>query len=219
MGDPSSPLSDKQAKKMRKFVNDFLDRAVEKYGEHQKRKAARASQKETKDGEGLDERADRNGGSAADRPAGSSHAKDDVPMADELDEAALSDNDGPRSSTSPDRKRKREVEVEASGSPSLASSEGPTVKRVREDEMDEPSPPPPPPPPPQSAMENVMTAEQQALREQEEALVRENEEAQRLEDEANRTKCTEDATRGAEKDAPLASNEPSQLSHEAQGSA
>lgn len=203
---------------MKKFVNDFLDRAVEKYGEHQKRKAARAAQKQTKDGEGLDGRADRNGGSAADRLAGSSHAKDDVPMADEVDEAALSDNDGPRSSTSPDRKRKREVEVEASGSPSLASSEGPTVKRVREDEMDEPSPPPPPPPPPQSAMEDVITAEQQALREQEEALMRENEEAQRLEDEANRTKCTEDAIRGAEEDAPIASNEPSQLSHEAQGS-
>ncbi|UPK93453.1 hypothetical protein LCI18_004388 [Fusarium solani-melongenae] len=219
VGDPSSPLSDKQAKKMKKFVNDFLDRAVEKYGEHQKRKAARAGQKQTKDGEGLDGRADRNGSSAADRLAGSSHAKDDVPMAEEVDEAALSDNDGPRSSTSPDRKRKREVEVEASGSPSLASSEGPTVKRVREDEMDEPSPPPPPPPPPQSAMEDVITAEQQALREQEEALVRENEEAQRLEDEANRTKCTEDAIRGAEEDAPIASNEPSQLSHEAQGSA
>ncbi|KAJ4324191.1 histone methyltransferase set2 [Fusarium piperis] len=67
-------------------------------------------------------------------------------------------------------------------------------------------------------MEDIMTAEQQALREQEEALMRENEEAQRLEDEANRTKGTEYAIRDAKEDTSIASNEPSQLSHEAQGS-
>ncbi|KAF5007031.1 hypothetical protein FDECE_6621 [Fusarium decemcellulare] len=66
-------------------------------------------------------------------------------------------------------------------------------------------------------MEDVITAEQQALREQEEALMRENEEAQRLEDEANLTKGMEDAARGAEKDVLLATNELSQLNHAARG--
>ncbi|KAM5345386.1 hypothetical protein ACJ41O_011248 [Fusarium nematophilum] len=215
VGDPSAPLSDKQAKKMKKYVKDFLDRALEKYGEHQKRKAAREAQNQNKDGRGQDDETKRDPSSVAYGSIASSQTKGEALMADMTDDVALSDNEGIGFSVSPDRKRKREDGT--ADSPSLTSSDGPTLKRLREDEMDEPSPPPPPPPPPQSAMEDVMTAEQQALREQEEALVRENEEAQRLEDEANRTKGMEKAANDAQNDVLIASDGISKLGHPAQG--
>ncbi|KAF5027887.1 hypothetical protein F66182_28 [Fusarium sp. NRRL 66182] len=212
VGDPGAPLSDRQAKKMKKYVHDFLDRAVEKYGEHQKHKVSQEAEVQAKDGEGPDI-AGGDDGLAAGGLDGSSQAKGDATLMGETKDIVLSDNESDGSLGSPDRKRKREAELGAS--PSVASSDGPTMKRLREDDMDEASPPPPPPPPPQSAMEDVVTAEQQALREQEEALMRENEEAQRLEDEANLTSGMENATRGAEKDMLDASNELSQLKHEA----
>ncbi|KAK7428917.1 histone methyltransferase set2 [Neonectria magnoliae] len=188
VGDPSAALNDKQAKKMKKYVKDFLDRAVEKFTEHQDRKAARGSQKSTTDPHV------RGGNLNLDATAGGSF---DLPQTKEGrttvdgEDIVLSDNEGVEFSGSPDRKRKREAETV--DSPSLTPLDGPLTKRAREEELDEPSPPPPPPPPPQSCMEDVMSAEQQALREQEEALMRENEEAQRLDDEANRTKGMEDA--------------------------
>ncbi|KAJ4264908.1 histone methyltransferase set2 [Fusarium torreyae] len=214
VGDPSTPLNDKQAKKMKKYVHDFLDRAVEKYGDRQKQKAPQEAGTQIKDGQGPNGTGG-NGGSSTDGLNGSSRVKGEGDLANEAVVAVQSDNEGEGSLGSPDRKRKREVEV--AGSPSIASSDGPNMKRLREDEMDEPSPPPPPPPPPQSIMEGVVTAEQQALREQEEALMRENEEAQRLEDEANHTKDVEIATRDTEKEILDASNELSRLNHEARG--
>ncbi|KAH7002005.1 hypothetical protein EDB80DRAFT_685190 [Ilyonectria destructans] len=184
VGDPSAALSDKQANKMKKYVKDFLDRALEKYTEHQQRKVARETQKPTRD-----HRAPR-GTAKLDGVAGDSF--DSLQSkADDGENIALSDNEALESSGSPDRKRKREAE--AVDSPSLTPSDGPLTKRPREDELDDTSPPPPPPPPPESDMEDVMGAEQQALREQEEALMRENEEAQRLEDEANRSKGMDNA--------------------------
>ncbi|KAH6984887.1 hypothetical protein BKA56DRAFT_481002 [Ilyonectria sp. MPI-CAGE-AT-0026] len=179
VGDPSAALSDKQANKMKKYVKDFLDRALEKYTEHQQRKVARETQKPARD-----HRAPR-GTARLDDVAGDSF--DSLQSkADDGEDIVLSDNEALETSGSPDRKRKREAEVV--DSPSLTPSDGPLTKRPREDELDDTSPPPPPPPPPESDMEDVMGAEQQALREQEEALMRENEEAQRLEDEANRSK-------------------------------
>ncbi|KAF4977355.1 hypothetical protein FZEAL_6127 [Fusarium zealandicum] len=213
VADPSAPLSDKQAKKMKKYVKDFLDRAVQKYGEHQKRKTAKETEKQANDDQGPDDKAKPDAGSAAEGSVGSSEAKIDALVVDEAGDITLSDQEGIGSIGSPDLKRKREDVV--ADTPSLVS-DGPTMKRLREDEMDEPSSPPPPPPPPQSAMEDVIIAEQQALREQEEDLVRENEEAQRLEDEANRTKGMEEAAQGAEMDVLIASNELSRMNHETQ---
>lgn len=184
VGDPSAALSDKQANKMKKYVKDFLDRALEKYTEHQQRKVARETQKPTRD-----HRAPR-GTAKLDDVAGDSFDSLQSKV-DDGEDIVLSDNEALESSGSPDRKRKREAEVV--DSPSLTPSDGPLTKRPREDELDDTSPPPPPPPPPESDMEDVMGAEQQALREQEEALMRENEEAQRLEDEANRSKGMDNA--------------------------
>ncbi|KAF4980967.1 hypothetical protein FDECE_17773, partial [Fusarium decemcellulare] len=172
VGDPSVSLNDKQAKKMKKYVKDFLDRAVEKYTEHQKRKAAREAGRQSRDGQRPDEKPDRDAGSTADDFVGSTLAKGDASMVEDVDHVALSDNEGAGSSVSPDRKRKRETE--GTGSPSLTSSDGPSMKRLREDEIDDPSPPPSLPPPPQSAMEDVITAEHPALREHEDALMRAN---------------------------------------------
>lgn len=183
-----------------------MDRAVEKYTEHQKRKLVREEQK-PKDNKGADGPSKLDAVPAADNPR-PSRTKADVPAVGDAD-MVLSDNEEAGSSGSPDRKRKREVEM--ANSPSLTPSDGPSLKKLREDELDQPSPPPPPPPPPQSAMKDVITAEQQALREQEEALMRENEEAQRLDDEANLTKDMEDVTNLAEKEILAASNEISQL--------
>ncbi|KAJ4110394.1 histone methyltransferase set2 [Fusarium oxysporum] len=214
VGDPNAPLSEKQARKMKQYVKDFLDRAVKKFGDQQKPRAGENADTQMKGDQGPSA-AGSSTGSVAGGLEGTSLVKVNGTPADGLDAATASDNEGSGSLGSPERKRKRESEVE--GPLSISPSDGPNMKRLREDELDAPSPPPPPPPPPQSAMEGVVNAEQQALREQEEALMRENEEAQRLEDEANHTKDLEDATRGAEKDLLDASNELSRLNHEARG--
>lgn len=207
--DPSAPLSDKQAKKIKQYVKDFLDRAVRKYGEH-KRKADDDADAQMKDDQGPSA-AGSGAGSVVEGSDGTSLAKVDGTPVGDVSTAAVSDREGSGSLGSPDRKRKRDLET--GDSASVASADGPNMKRLREDELEAPSPPPPPPPPPESAMDDVVTAEQEALREQEEALMRENEEAQRLEDEAHHTKDLEVATRDAEKDILDASNEISRLNH------
>ncbi|CAM1502981.1 Fc.00g077570.m01.CDS01 [Cosmosporella sp. VM-42] len=212
VGDPSLPLSDKQSRKMKKYVQEFLNRALEKYTDHQKRKAARETQHSASATQAPDGKKPEVG-SAADSPLDSPPTKADTTPMDDAEDVILSDNNTAGSSGSPDRKRKREVD--GVDSPSLTPSDGPMQKRLREDELGEPSPPPPPPPPPESAMEDVMTAEQLALREQEEALVRENEEAQRLEDEANHTKELEQAAETAQYNISKASQELSKLLQDA----
>jgi hypothetical protein len=197
VSDPTAALSDKQAHKMRKVVKDFLDRAVEKYHEHQKRKTDKGGNRQSStavDSTKSQTQTD----SAVDLSTESPFGKASPPGADNGD-LSLSDAGGAEDSpSSADRKRKRESELaDANGT---LRPDGSDVKRLREGEGAEPSPPPPPPPPPQSAMEDVVTEEQSALREQEEALMRENEEAQRLEDEAVRTKTLEDTTREVQGD-------------------
>ncbi|KAF7553087.1 hypothetical protein G7046_g7193 [Stylonectria norvegica] len=206
--DPGATLSDKQAKKMKKYVNDFLERAVEKYTDHQKRKAGRDLPKATAGVQASDGKPRSGTRPIVDGSTSSPQIQAETTMAHGVEDIALSDNDGAESSGSPDRKRKREAELV--DSPSLTPSDGPIMKRLREDELEESSPPPPPPPPPESApesaMEDIVTAEQQALREQEEALMRENEEAQRLEDEANKTKQLENGAQDAQQDISAAVN-------------
>ncbi|KAF4956421.1 hypothetical protein FSARC_11557, partial [Fusarium sarcochroum] len=101
VGDPGTPLSEKQAKKMKKYVHDFLDRAVEKYGDRQKRKAPREAENQIKDDQGSDS-AGGNGVSSADGLDGSSRVKGDGILADEAAVAVQSDNEGEGSLGSPD---------------------------------------------------------------------------------------------------------------------
>lgn len=169
--DPTA-ISSKQEKKVKKYVKDFLDRAVEKYKEHERRKAERAARHAAN-------------GTKPSTAAGEDLASSETPVGHDeveaIDDLIMSDVDDVQSpGSSPERKRKREDE----NSPSLTPSETPSVKRLKEEDV-EPSPPPPPPPPPEAAMDVAMA-------EEEEAFVRENEEAQRLADEAEQDRARQE---------------------------
>jgi [histone H3]-lysine36 N-trimethyltransferase len=156
--DPTS-ISPKVEKKVKKYAHDFLNRALQKHQEQERRKATKSA------------------GDVAETPQTMVDAPpDDVDMSD--DEGAP---DTP--STGSDRKRKRS-EAEGDSPIVLTPSETPSVKRLREEEATPGSPPPPPPPPPPAEGEieetQTMTEEERSMREQEEALMRENEEAERM---------------------------------------
>ncbi len=189
-------ISTKQEKKVKVYVKTFFDRAVQKYQDYEKRKAASAA------------RHTANGTSEAEAKLDSEPASSREELANLDDEIVLTDDEA-ISPASSERKRKREDEDVQS--PSLTPSETPSLKRLKEEEVDVASPPPPPPPPPESGLldtammgdedeevrgeededEVEETEEERRMREQEEALIRENEEAQRLEDEAERHKMRE----------------------------
>lgn len=194
VSDPTASLSDKQATKIKKYVKDFLTRAVEKYDEHQKKHGSGGAQKSQLQGAS-------NG--AADDSIKDLHLTNgtkDEDMAD--DDSSDVEVESPGSQ---ELKRKRDNEL-LLDSASATPSEEPSIKRIRSEEVTiEPSPPPPPPPPPDAAVEDeTLTEEQKALQEQEEALMRENEEAQRLEDEAIKGKNMEEKIEEMRKDIALA---------------
>jgi histone-lysine N-methyltransferase SETD2 len=174
--DPTS-ITAKQEKKVKKYVKDFLDRAVQKYTAHEKRKAERAARHEATNGMKYSE-SDAKVVTTETLPVHT--LKEDTTEA--ADDVLLSDMED--SPTSLERKRKREDDVE---SPSATPSETPSVKRLKEDEVDAPSPPPPPPPP-----EAAMDEQDHSLREQEKAWARENEEAQRLAAEAEKDRIAQE---------------------------
>ncbi|KAI8634847.1 hypothetical protein F5Y19DRAFT_127492 [Xylariaceae sp. FL1651] len=167
-------ITEKQERKVKKYVKDFLDRAVEKYQDYEKKRVGRGA----KDNSKVPQRLETNG---HDTPMETSAHEDneDILMTD--------DEDVETTPGSSDLKRKRADD--ATGSPSLTPSETPSLKRLKDDENDVPSPPPPPPPPPPEG-DNVFDA---ALIEQENAfgehgehnvdLLREEEERQRLREE------------------------------------
>lgn len=178
-------ISEKQEKKVKKYVKDFLDKAVIKHHEHEKRKGG---QKATFGSEKAGESGAAETITSVETPEGPG-PDDDIVMSDVEDVPA----------SSPERKRKREEDSDMLDA-SLTPEETQSLKRVKEDEAtEEPSPPPPPPPPPEAGMVDVMLtpsqadeysqeqveaqrladeAEQDRIR-QEEALERENEEAMR----------------------------------------
>lgn len=178
--DPTS-ISAHQARKIRKFVKEFFDRAVVKHRENEQRAAQRAGSSSA------GAPSPNNGGSAAEprsslglNGASSAPAKNqqhdadgDIVLTDVEDEG-----DNTPATSSPERKRKR---AEDQNAQAPTSEPVPSPKRVKEASTEEsiPSPPPPPPPP----TDTPLTEEERSMREQEEALMRENEEAQRLEDE------------------------------------
>lgn len=174
--DPTAKLTEKQERKIKTYVKEFLDRAVHKYEAH-KNEGKGAENGRTQD--------------QAKAPDSSMQSPRDVNGGEADADGTMSDvdMDSPGS-----RKRKREDgEGEGEGdntdTANATPSDAPDMKRLKEDDSSGAvaSPPPPPPPPPTDTAtdEAAMTEEQKELREQEEALMRENEEAQRLDDEAN----------------------------------
>lgn len=184
VSDPTMISSDR-ARGAKRHVKEFLDKAVLKFKEHERRKAAEREAKH---------------GSTASREDGAKSTPTDESTAQEADkiddEVVLTDAEDDASPTSSTSNSKRKREEEEIDSAVQTPSETPSAKRIKEDDADLPSPPPPPPPPPEATAdalpETPMTEEERSMREQEEALMRENEEAQRLADEAERTKHLEE---------------------------
>lgn len=180
--DPTT-ITEKQEKKIKIYVKNYFDRAVEKYEEYEEKKKARRA----KNGHGHDVSRATPISQPIETPTietPTMKGDGDVVMTDDED-VSLTPN-------SLDRKRKREDDVLES--PSLTPSEAPLMKRLKEDEVDIPSPPPPPPPPldgeapldtvadqvqilgeQEEAQLVAAEAERQKLREEEAALERENE--------------------------------------------
>lgn len=176
VSDPTA-ISTDRARGAKKHVKEFLDKAVLKFKEHERRKAAERDARAAKDGV------------AKPTPANDPLAQETEKLDEEVVLTDAEDDASPTSSTS-NGKRKREDEE--AGSAGHTPSATPSAKRVKEDDVELPSPPPPPPPPPEAVADTPLTEVERSMKEQEEALMRENEEAQRLADEAERTKHLED---------------------------
>lgn len=170
VADPTT-ISEKQEKKIRKYVKDFLDRAVQKYQEHEKRKAERA--------------------------AGPSHGKTKEPNNEAIasietpgtvgpagDEPAVLSDGEDGAIGSPERKRKRDEDDLLDAS--LTPDETPSTKRLKDEETTEEPSPPPPPPPPEEAMDVDMIPTQTA------EFSCEQEQAQRLADEAEQDRVRQE---------------------------
>lgn len=196
--DPTAPLTEKQTLKIKKYVKDFLTRAVQKYDEHQKKQSPAGSSSKSQ-GQSTAGLAGIKDVDSLKDMIGNENENENGD-GDEGDEDMASDMDSP---SSQDHKRKRET-VAVAESSAATPCDSPSTKRIRCEDASEPSPPPPPPPPPDSATDEPLNEEQEALKEQEEALMRENEEAQRLEDEANRVKGMEGRAGGVHKGIALA---------------
>lgn len=203
VGDPTAKLTEKQTGNIKKYVKNFLDRAVQKYDSHQKRKAIGDTEMSANGGSSSGPAGELRGNEPTESPLDSPATKEAVTGGDARDDAVMSDGDEASPNDS-ERKRKRVSELDTVDSTGVTPSDGPELKRLKENDVEESSPPPPPPPPPELALEETVSEEQRALAEQEEALMRENEEAQRLDDEANETKRLEDATDGMKKDIAVA---------------
>ncbi|KAL5326633.1 hypothetical protein ACEPPN_004320 [Leptodophora sp. 'Broadleaf-Isolate-01'] len=203
--DPTK-ISEKQEKKVKNYVRDFFEKAVEKKKVLDKKKADKASL----NGSGL------NGSSSATRGTNGksmdedANFVDDDPDRDPIVDFSPTALDAPPSSvpvtpsisasgSNSDLKRKRDeedgIETPGTGVGIADDSFSDSNKRLKEDDV---TPPPPPPPPPaggipidalageegmldEDAIALPETEEQLELRRQEEDLMRENEEAMALE--------------------------------------
>lgn len=172
--DDPTAISDKQEKKVRKYVKDFFDKAVIKHRDHEKRKTAR----EVHNG------ASRAGESSTAGPVASVETPEGTAADDDV---TMSDVEG-IAADSPAHKRKRDDDADLLDA-SLTPEEPPSVKRLKEEEMtEEPSPPPPPPPP----LDVAMVEDLNMTPSQEEAFSREQEEATRLADEDERDRVRQE---------------------------
>ena len=159
------------------YVKAFLERAVEKKLDYDKKKSEHAAKAHS-------ERALLPIGNGNDDPM-------DTPLnGDNGDITMTDDEEAGATPASTDLKRKRPGD-DVDESPDLTPSDTPFSKRLKENENDEPSPPPPPPPPPPDSGESfdsIMLGHDNALREQETALLeqqqqKEQEERKRLREE------------------------------------
>lgn len=174
VSDPAAPLTEKQERNIKKYVKDFLDRAVAKYEAHHRKRTSETAKKSA----GGEQATNGKPASGADKPGESPDSSQEREATAE--DIVLSDMEEESPDGAADRKRKRDAEVAVVSVDSPL--DGPEMKRLKEDDPDGATPPPPPPPPPENPGA-ARTEEAQALLEQEEALVRENEEAQRLDEE------------------------------------
>lgn len=172
--DDPTTISEKQEKKIKKYVKDFFDKAVIKHREHEKRKTAR----EVHNGASQAGESSTAGPVASVETPEAAAADDDITMSDVEDIPA----------SSPGHKRKRDDDADLLDA-SLTPEEPPYVKRLKEEEMtEEPSPPPPPPPPPDAAMVEDLNMTPSQV----EAFSREQEEANRLADEDERDRVRQE---------------------------
>ncbi|KAI0167933.1 hypothetical protein BJ166DRAFT_243902 [Pestalotiopsis sp. NC0098] len=149
--DPNS-ISKKQEQKIKSFVKDFFDKAVQKYNESEKRKNDKL----------------RNGASSSPKlPATATKLGAEAKIDDLEDDIVMTDDEG-IGSTPSEQKRKRDDDVD------MTPTE-PYPKRVKEE--DAPTPPPPPPPPPATDVPDGVpaSADSDAFKQQEAELERENE--------------------------------------------
>ncbi|KAI0537311.1 hypothetical protein GGR58DRAFT_350338 [Xylaria digitata] len=170
--DDPTVITEKQERKVKTYVKDFLDRAVQKYQEHEKRRTESAAKDNSK---------------SPQQPVTNGHG---APMEKVVNkdngDIAMTDDEEVEATPGADLKRKRGDDLIAS--PDLTPSETPCLKRLKENENDAPSPPPPPPPPPpesEDTFDSVMTEQENVLGEHDAALLeqQEEEERQRLREE------------------------------------
>jgi len=168
--DDPTAISEKQKAKVRKYVKDYFERAVEKYNAHEKQKADRVANDGSKLGSGT---------AVGAEPIDVVKNDEDSIMTD--DEAKGDEDDTGSTPDSSLLKRKRDEE-DALNSATVTPSEPASIKRLKGDGADEngtPSPPPPPPPPPEGESAEQQAAAEEAerlkLAEEEAALERENE--------------------------------------------
>lgn len=177
--DPTK-ITDKQEKKVRKYVKEFFDKAVAKKIAHDKLKVDKKQHLST------------NGNSTNITSSNTPSRRVD---ADTDDSIKIEETDGMDLSDDGEETGQAVLSVPASPSLDTPSDEGlkrkrddlrdsfdtnpfgTPIKRIKEEDMEGlPSPPPPPPPPPAEDM--IMQMDEDAeLAAQEEALMRENEEA------------------------------------------
>lgn len=190
-------ISDKQEKKVKKYVRDYFDKAVEKRKMHDKKKAQKKERENgapAKDASNGDGPASSTAAIPTDEQDDAKNDESDALPDPSDDEADVDTNDfglhPPSLSRSPidnptilnpELKRKRDGEDEDDH-----QSETGSTKRLKSEAEDSTPPPPPPPPPPADGAMGGMddehevieeTEEQRELRSQEEDLMRENEEA------------------------------------------
>ena len=189
--DPTK-ISEKQEKKVKKYVQDFFEKAVEKKKALDKRKREKAAM----NGSSSSKPKDANGANGDSKLEPEQDVKDESDEEGDGENIDLTPNSPPAEFTQPspptptphtgdssfsDLKRKRdESEFGTPGEDEESN------KRHKEEDL---SPPPPPPPPPAEGMpdedmaEGVVkeeTEEEKELRRQEEDLMRENEEAMKM---------------------------------------
>ncbi|KAI1330374.1 hypothetical protein F5Y16DRAFT_15897 [Xylariaceae sp. FL0255] len=137
--DPTS-ISEHKEKKVKQHVYEFFNKAVQKYLEHEKKKADHGAKVAS---ESSQPQSTTNGHDP--------HTGDTSSAVMDNEDIVMSDDEDLE--TSPGSSElKRKHEDGAADSPSLTPSETPSFKRLKEDENENgaPSPPPPPPPPPET---------------------------------------------------------------------